>query len=174
MRQGFLALLLAMMLPCSVFAATKATPRPIVGWVENVELQDVGIVMKSRMDTGAGLSSLDADILKIEEPKKKGGSQRIIFQITPENGEAKTIEREIVGWVNIKKKGGKGTIKRPVVRMDFCIGGKQIDARVNLAERHGFLYPMLIGRNVLETGRFLIDPTKSFLSHPGCGAKKSS
>jgi hypothetical protein len=171
MRYVFLVLSL-LFIPSALFANPKSEARPVVGWVEKVSLQDVGIVVKARMDTGAGLSSLDAEIVKIIEPEAEGGKQKVIFHVMQEDGEAKTVERDIVSWVNIKKKGDMGSIRRPVVRMDFCFGGKQIDARVNLADRKGFLYPMLIGRNILETGNFLIDPTKSFLSHPGCGVKK--
>jgi hypothetical protein len=176
MRYYYLLVVCIIMLPSLVVAAPKssASRRPLVGWVENVTLQDVGLVMKARMDTGAGLSSLHADILKMIEPQRQGGKQRVIFTITPEKGEAKTIEREVLEWVNIKKKGDTGTIARPVVRMDFCLGGKQIEARVNLADRKGFLYPLLIGRNVLKTGDFLIDPSHSFLSHASCTSPKTA
>ena len=167
---ALLALLLA--LPAQAATPSKTKGRPLVGWVEKVKLEDVDIVLKARMDTGAGLSSVDAEIVQIMAFKEKDQPERIIFQVKDEKGVKKTLEREIIEWVNIKKKGEDGHIRRPVVRMDFCLGGKQIEGRVNLADRGNFLYPLLIGRNILKTGNFLIDPTRTFTHAAGCGVKK--
>jgi hypothetical protein len=52
--------------------------------------------------------------------------------------------------------------------MDFCIGGKRIEARVNLAKRDRFIYPLLVGRNLLKAGDFLINPAKKFMSVARC------
>lgn len=145
--------------------------RPVVGWVEKVKLQDVDLTLKARMDTGAGLSSVHASIIKVIPPSD-GRKERIIFQISDNKNTTRTLEREVIEYVNIKKKGEKGFIPRPVVRLDFCLGGKQIEGRVNLADREEFLYPLLIGRNILKTGDFLIDATRTFTHAPGCGAKK--
>ena len=168
-----IALLSVLAFAVSAQAATSKTKgRPLVGWVEKVKLEDVDIVLKARMDTGAGLSSVDAEIVKIVPSAGKGKPERIIFQVKDDNNVTKTLEREIIDWVNIKKKGEGGFIRRPVVRMDLCLGGKQIEGRVNLADRANFLYPLLVGRNILKVGNFLIDPNQTFTHAPGCGAKK--
>jgi hypothetical protein len=52
--------------------------------------------------------------------------------------------------------------------MDICLGGKQIEGRVNLTDRSTFLYPVLLGRNILKAGDFLIDPERNFMEHPSC------
>ncbi|MBY0354362.1 MAG: RimK/LysX family protein [Rickettsiales bacterium] len=170
-RSFLLCLCIFMATPLSA-APVKSKPRPVVGWVEKVMLEDVSITLKARMDTGAGLSSVDAEIVQLIPSEGKGKPERTIFQVKDEHGETKTLERDIVKWINIKKKGADGFIRRPVVRMDFCLGGKKIEGRVNLAERSGFLYPLLIGRNILKTGDFLIDPTRTFTHKPGCGVAK--
>jgi len=122
-------------------------------------MQDVGMKLKARIDTGAGISSIDAKIVEI-----KRAGEKVVFQIKDDEGKIKSIERTIVEWAEIK---GKDT-KRPVVRMDFCLGGKRLEGRINLADRSMFLYPVLIGRNILKIGDFLIDPRKEFMEKPGC------
>ena len=146
----------------SLHAATTEKTRPVIGWVEYVGLGDTKIVAKGRIDSRAGLASIDASIIEI---RRQGSHENVVFRIDDGNGGKVTLEREVMEWVNIKKKGSNGVSKRPVVEMLFCVGGKKIRARTNLADRGGFLYPILIGRNVLQTGQFMIDPTEKFM-HP--------
>ncbi|MES2662963.1 MAG: RimK/LysX family protein, partial [Pseudomonadota bacterium] len=163
----YLSLFFILMYSTPLKAESEADSRPILGWVEYIQLQDVKIIMKARIDTGAGLASVDANIKKItrnEHPEE----DKVLFEIVDADGKSRTLERPIVDWVNIKKKGDEGTIKRPVVRLDFCMGGKKIEGRINLADREGFLYPLLIGRNILEVGNFMIDPTDKFMNEPEC------
>ena len=124
------------------------------------------IKLKARIDTGAGLSSLHVKILEIT--KTPEGDERIRFQIADGKGGHRTLSRKIVDWANIKVMGSEERNRRPIVRLDVCIGGKQIEGRVTLSDREGFLYPMLIGRNLLNTGKFLVDPSAKYLREPGC------
>ena len=152
-------------------AATKASSpdqaSSIIGRVEYVVMQDVGIKLKARIDTGAGVSSIDAKVLQIK-PAAGGSGERVVFVIRDDTGKPKSIERKIVEWAEIKGKGTSKTTRRPVVILDFCLGGKRLEGRINLADRSGFIYPVLIGRNILKTGDFLIDPSKTFMRQPGC------
>ncbi len=147
--------------------AWGATDRVIIGRIEYVVMQDVGVRLKARIDTGAGVSSIDAKILEIK-PATSGGSERVVFQIRDDAGNMKTIERKVSAWTEIKGKGTTKAIRRPVVTLDICLGGKRLEGRVNLADRSQFLYPVLIGRNFLKTGDFLIDPKRTFIEPPGC------
>ena len=136
-------------------------------------MEDAEFRASARIDTGAGVSSLNAEILEIKPPKKDGGKERVVFRVVDDEKHIITLTREIVDWQNIKKKSTKGGfLKRPVVMMDFCIAGKRVEARVNLADRSQFLYPVLIGRNVLKAGDFLIDPAKTFTHKPTCPGTK--
>jgi hypothetical protein len=154
------------------FLATVAPfeeERVVIGRVENVVLDDVDMKLKARIDTGAGVSSMNAKILKIIKPDQPGGKERVRFELMRANGSTKTVERTIVEWANIKSKGAEGGhAKRPVVMMDFCLGGRRIEGRINLADRRTLLYPVLIGRNILKAGDFLIDPERKFMERPGC------
>ena len=91
----------------------------------------------------------------------------VVFSIQDKDGKVKTLQRKLVRWVKIKKKEG-GVLRRPVVRMTFCIGGRKIRDEVNLADRGHFIYPVLIGRNMLGKGDFLLDPARTFVSRATC------
>lgn len=43
-------------------------------------MQDVGIKLKARIDTGAGVSSIDAKVLQIK-PVAGGSGERVVFEI---------------------------------------------------------------------------------------------
>jgi hypothetical protein len=139
----------------------------VLGRVERVVMQDVGMALKARIDTGARMTSLDANILELGAPDE-GGGETVRFRIRNRDEESDVIERDVVEWTEIKGKGTPRTIRRPVVILDLCLGGKRLEGRVNLADRSDFLYPVLIGRNLLRAGGFLVDPERTFVREPGC------
>lgn len=152
--------------------APPALAKPlVVGWVEEVLLDDVDMKVKAKMDTGAKTSSIDAEIIDIAKSAKsqKGRpGDTVVFSVSA-NGKKKTFEREIVRYVRIKKKGG-GYIRRPVIEMTFCLAGKSITEEVNLANRENFIYPVLVGRNMMVHAGLAIDPARTLLSRPRCKA----
>lgn len=151
-------------------AERSALDKPVtLGRVEYVVMEDVRMKLKARIDTGAALSSIDAKIVEIK-PAPSGSGEQVIFRIKDDAGHTKSIERTIVEWAKIKGKGAERSVRRPVVRLDLCLGGKRIEGRINLADRSQFLYPVLIGRNILETGNFIVDPRKKYTEKPGCSA----
>jgi hypothetical protein len=143
-----------------------AKPRPIVGRIEYVVVRDVDLRLKARIDTGAGVSSIHAKILEIKETPE---GERVKFQITDAEGVTKTLERDVVGWSQIKVMGTDQKNRRPIVKLHICLGKKKVYVRVNLNDRSNYLYPMLVGRNLLNTGKFLVDPSKKYLEEPDCG-----
>jgi hypothetical protein len=70
--------------------------RIIIGRVEKIELEDLDMKLKARIDTGAGVSSVHADILEIKKPKQVGDPERSVFRITDDKGNSRTLERNIV------------------------------------------------------------------------------
>jgi hypothetical protein len=146
---------------------TSAEDRIVIGRVENVLMQDVGMSLKARIDSGAGVSSIHASVVRIEKAED-GRGERVVFKLTDDRGATKTVRRAIVEWAQIKGKGTDSYSRRPVVILDICLGGKKLEGRFNLANRGSFLYPVLVGRNILNTGDFLIDPKRKFMEHPGC------
>ncbi len=167
--------LFSFLLATAAFAEEPAALKlKTIGWVENVQIHDVGLALRAKLDTGAKTSSLDAKILttkRNESPPAGYSEDTIIFSVTGgKEKKSHVFERDVLRYVLIKQKGG-GHIRRPVVMMRFCIAGRLTEEEVNLAERDNFIYPVLIGRNMMQHARLVIDASRTYISRPAC--KKS-
>lgn len=158
----------------------KDMPEETMGFVEWVVLQDTGLRMKARLDTGAKTSSLHAVNV---EPFKKGDEEWVSFQIPladhqdmddvkvkgvkkPENVVLE-FERPVERTVLIKRKGAPSQ-RRYVVIMDFCIGGSTHETQFSLTDRGKFSYPALLGRRFLQDDNILVGSSDSFLAEKDC------
>ncbi|MEX1228368.1 MAG: RimK/LysX family protein [Marinobacter sp.] len=158
----------------------KDMPQETMGFVEWVVLQDTGLRMKARLDTGAKTSSLHAVNV---EPFKKGDDEWVSFQIPladhqdmdevevegvkkPESVVLE-FERPVERTVLIKRKGAPSQ-RRYVVRMEFCIGGSTHETQFSLTDRGRFSYPTLLGRRFLEDDNILVGSSDSFLAEKKC------
>jgi hypothetical protein len=178
-----MALLLWALGISTAMAESKDRTPIIVGWVEDVYVEAIDTQFKAKLDTGAKTSSIDAKVIDIVEYTPSQGSEapsketkkeaagRIIFSVVDAEGKSKTLERDIVRFVRIKRKGNAGFIRRPVVHMRFCLAGRVIDEEVNLAVRQRFIYPVLIGRNMLEKGGLVVDASRMLTSPSTCPKK---
>lgn len=162
--------LLVFILVTTFAAQAMARETKIVGWVEEVLLSEVGIRVKAKMDTGAKTSSIDSEIIDIRKTGKKtdtSSGESVVFSVDAIDGPPKTFEREIIRYVRIKLKGG-GFTRRPVIHMKFCIAGREITEEVNLANRENFIYPVLVGRNMMAHADLAINAGAIMLSRPIC------
>jgi hypothetical protein len=139
----------------------------IIGRIENVYLPDVDQVVTARIDTGAQMTSINAKVLEIKK-SASGGPSLVSFEIIDNEGGVAKQDRPLLDWVEIKQSSADKTQRRPVVMIKICIAGEVLEEKVNLAERELMDYPVLIGRNFLEKGHFLIDPRKTTLHEPEC------
>ena len=57
---------------------------------------------------------------------------------------------------------------RPVVAIKICLGSTVKEVEVNLVDRSGFGYPILIGRSFLA-GDFLVDASREGIAPLNCG-----
>ena len=172
-RVCLLVLMLAFAAPVQA-APDTGDQQIIMGWIEHVYLQDLNGRLKAKLDTGATISSMRGEVLKIVEPETplvngKKAKKSVIFQITDADGKTTTLQRQLVRWVRIKSKSGNFQ-RRPVVEMDFCVAGHPITSEVNLAPRTDFLYPILVGRNMLKAAHIIVDPSRTFTSRARCPA----
>lgn len=144
-----------------------AADRVLLGRLELIEVSPGGRVLKARIDTGAGLTSVDARKLRVT-PAASGQPELARFRLRGQPKDSPDVTARVLDWVEIKGKGTKRTIRRPVIAMQLCIGERWVEARVNLADRSGFLYPLLIGRNTLIAGKFVVDAGALYLEPPRC------
>ena len=129
---------------------------PIVGAIEWVRIEPAGLLLESRIDTGAVTTSVHADNIQLVE---KEGRRYVRFLLTdPNTGETVQQELRLRRRVLIKQSGLPDT-RRYVVRMWVTLGETRSRIDVNLSDRAGFEYPLLIGRNFL-TDSMIVDVSR--------------
>jgi hypothetical protein len=133
------------------------------GWVEKAVVYPKKFVIHAKLDTGAKTSSIDA---RDPEYITRDGEDWVRFSITNRKIETVIIEAPIVRHSKIKRHFGERQT-RPVILLDLCIGNVRKKEEVNLVDRTGMNYPLLIGRNFLKD-TFLIDSNATYMLSPGC------
>jgi len=136
---------------------SHASEKLHIGTVEDVMLLPWGIVIPARVDTGASSSSLDARDIKI-----KGNT--VTFKLAPQYSGIE-LSLPIVKRKTIRS--AEAREKRVVVELEICIASKRLPVKVNLNDRSGVQYPMLLGRNVLMNN-FVIDCAQTKCTVPDC------
>ena len=97
--------------------------------------------------------------------------EKITFRLISRGGKERLYTKPVSRWVSIRRRGG-GSIVRPVVMMELCIAGRRVRGEVNLADRSGFNYPLLIGRNMLGDAAISVDSRQIFASKKACPTPK--
>lgn len=142
----------------------------MLGWLEHVRIADLDIELDAKLDTGATTSSIHAEILSKPNRKKfddEDEPRDIVFKVINEDGDERTIETKVVRWAAIKTKKA-GVIYRPVVDLEFCLGGRLIEDEVTLADRAHFNYETLIGRNMLKKAGIIVDSSEIYTKKARC------
>lgn len=142
-----------------------AHERTIAGYTEVVSLTPGELRIHAKLDTGAAMSSLNA--LEPEFVQRQEG-RWVRFRVTNREGETALFERKVIRKIKIKRAGTK-IDERPVIRLGICLGGTFKVTEVNLTNRSGMNYQMLIGRNFMQSG-ILIDAGKQYATKPRCAA----
>ncbi len=161
----FVSVSFAWTLPCD---AHEKDPLIIMGWVEVMRISPDGPYVKAKLDTGALTSSLHARDM---EYFKKDGQKMIRFLVDVtcvRTGEkvATTFERPLKRNVRIRQHQ-RQSMRRPVVTLDFCIGGRIHSTQFSLTDRSNFNYPVLLGRRFLKDG-ILVDSGQTCLMFEVC------
>lgn len=137
-----------------------------VGWIENVVITPGDLEIRAKLDTGARTSSLHAPHFQLFQ---KGGEDWVRFSVTNREGTTKAFERRIVRVARIKRIKGKSQ-ERPVVMLGICIGDIFRETQVNLVDRDGFNYQMLIGRRFMAR-HVSVNPARTLTTKPQCREK---
>ena len=123
--------------------------KTVVGAVEEVILLPWGVELPARVDTGSGMTSLDARDLTV---KNKVAQFRL-----PEKYGNILIRLPVIRRRNIRTSDSRD--RRPVVEIELCVGSKRIRVQANLNDRSHLTYPLNLGRDVLKQG-FIVDCTQ--------------
>lgn len=128
----------------------------LIGRIEWVNLPDLKIKHKSRIDTGAKTTSLHA--INIEEVEQRG-ELFVKFQTLDHEGKPLDLVRKVDTTQRVANTAGFIT-KRYVIKEKIKIGDIEREVLVNLNDRTNMEYRFLVGRNVL-LGRFIVDVARS-------------
>jgi hypothetical protein len=165
-------------------ASDGAAKTHVRGWLELARIQPVDLLRRAKLDSGALTTALHAEILRGPEalgfpttldddvaidvtPSDADAQETIVFALESRAGRRVVFEREIVRWVRVKDRDG-GNHMRPVVNMEFCIGGLAVHGEVGLTDRTEFNYPLLIGRRMLTEANIAVASWETFTHESRC------
>ena len=135
-------------------------PKVIYGLSEAVFVEDLGIVLPAKVDSGAESASLSA--MNIER-FTRDDERWVRFQLAVPGLDIGEVEMPLAHNVRIKRRASdvegdeKDYSRRPVVQMRLCVGGREALLDVNLTDRRRFSHPMLLGHEALRAFRALVD-----------------
>lgn len=132
----------------------------VLGWREWVALPDLGVAaLRAKIDTGARSSSLH-----VERQWRfvEQGAPWVGFDIKPRRNGSKIIQAALPLLEErvVSDSGGHRAL-RPFVLTTIQVDGIVRQVEMNLADRRGMLFPLLLGRSALAG--CVVDPTASFL-----------
>jgi hypothetical protein len=151
-----LFLLLCFGLNSSVSYAQLLKEKVLIGRVEWVELPDVKIKHKARIDTGAKTTSMHA--VNIEEVEQRG-ELFVKFQTFDSEGKVVEVVRKVDTTQRVSNTAGFVS-RRYVIKEKIKIGNIEREVLINLNDRSKMDYKFLVGRNLL-LGRFIVDVARS-------------
>ena len=135
----------------------------VLGWREWAVLPDLGLPrMRAKIDTGARTSALHVDA---SWRFTEAGAPWVGFRVSSGRKRIRTVEAAapLVDEREVVDSGGlRGP--RPFLRTTLWLAGHERPVEINLTDRGGMLFPLLVGRSALG-GAFTVDPARSFL-HP--------
>jgi hypothetical protein len=132
----------------------EANDQNVIGDVVDVRFTSMpqSVTLKGKVDTGALMSSLHVDKFEIND---KTNNVSFLSKALSTN----IISLPLQDKQAIKSADG-GTEYRPVIALNLEINGKLLqDVLLNLNDRSNMDHKLLIGQNILEKGKFLIDPS---------------
>ena len=134
--------------PAVVSASEPAPGKLVVGRRETVWLEELGLALPARIDTGAETASLDARDIEVFE---RDGDDWVRFGVVhPDTGEVVVLERQLERKARIVQSNTEEAERRAVVVLGIIVGNVRQKAEFTLSNRSHLDYQVLVGRNVLS------------------------
>jgi hypothetical protein len=169
------ALTIVALLGASLLCTQVQASQRVLGWLEWARLEPGHIKIKTKLDTGAKTSSIDADDI---EAFTRDNHPWVRFRVPlggrpddSDHGVDLFFELPVLRETRIKHHVLNPTT-RYVVHLKLCVGGTTFTTPVTLADRRRFNYPLLLGRLALK-GRALVDAGRIFTASHSCAAPNS-
>ncbi len=155
--------------------------RLVLGWEEWIALPGLGLpAIKAKIDTGAKTSALHAEAI---EPFGAASSPKVRFVIRPAPRRPDIVVTCVAPIVDRRSVTSSNGIPedRIVIAAEIAVAGRCWPIEISLSDRREMSYRMLLGRQALQAGTVLIDPSVSFAQpklgfghYPGYKRKKLS
>ncbi|MDQ3617139.1 MAG: RimK/LysX family protein [Pseudomonadota bacterium] len=140
--------------------ASAPAARIVLGWREWVTLPALGIdAIRAKIDSGARTSALHVDA---QWRFTEGGAPWIGFRLTPGDASAAIEATAPISDEREVTDSGGNTTRRIFLRTSLRLAGIEREIEMNLSDRRGMLFPMLLGRTAMARV-FTVDPARSFL-----------
>ncbi|HXH76421.1 MAG TPA: RimK/LysX family protein [Bacteriovoracaceae bacterium] len=128
----------------------------LIGRVEWVELSELKIKHRARIDSGAKTTSMHA--VNISEVQQQGDLY-VKFQTVNTEGNPVEMTRKVDTTQRVANTAGFIS-KRYVIKEKVKLGNIEKEILINLNDRSKMEYKFLVGRNLL-LGRFIVDVARS-------------
>ncbi len=139
-------------------ATTVATVnKHIIGQTALIEVVEVGLAFKARIDTGAKRTSIHATNIEVDGESaviSENIGKEITFRAVNEKNESREVKTIIKDVSSVRNSQGQEL--RYVVEMELTWNGVSKKVKVNLRNREKMAYKLLIGRNWLAND-FVVD-----------------
>lgn len=135
--------------------------RIVLGWREWIALPGLGLsAIRAKVDTGARSSALHVDA---QWRFTERGAPWVGFRLSPRGVTGDRLESAapIVDEREVTDSGGHCT-RRIFLCTCLKLAGVEREIEINLSDRGGMLFPMLLGRTAMAKV-FTVDPARSFL-----------
>jgi len=133
----------------------------VLGWREWLALPDLGIArLRAKVDTGARSSALHVDD---QWRFTEGGAPWVGFRLSTGRAGARVVEAAapVADERDVVDSGGHRS-RRVFLRTRLRVAAQERIIEINLTDRRGMLFPMLLGRSAME-GLYTVDPARSFV-----------
>jgi len=142
-------------------SGSKNPPLKTLGRLELVSFPEWELFdLQAKVDTGAYTSSLHCHHIE-----KTGEGKTVRFNLLDPSHDIyneKLMELPIYREKTVKSSNGVSEL-RFIVKTVIQLFDLQFEAELSLTDRSEMKYPVLLGRKLLK-GRFLVNPSKKFLS----------
>ena len=136
--------------------------KTIIGCEEWLSLDDIKIpAIKARVDSGAKTSAIQASNIK---RITRNGEAWVTFDVNPIQDNLSlnvSCESKVIDTRIIRSSSGESQ-KRYVIKTKLKLGLEEFEIELNLADRDGMEYRMLLGREAI-INRYLVDASKRFV-----------
>ncbi|MBL1416566.1 MAG: ATP-dependent zinc protease [Moritella sp.] len=134
--------------PVKPQASNDYTNKIILGQEEWVWFEELQTNFKSRVDTGATTSSLNAtEIVKFE----RDGKDWVKFNLSHKDDNAVfPMEAAVVRTIKIRQTNAAEALRRYVVSLPIELGDINTETEFTLADRSRMIFPILLGRTFLK------------------------